>query len=808
MPAATVVAHVLPASRSPTADVLDDSPERDHCTRWLTGADGRREAESSLQVSGMVCAACADIIEQALATVPGITRASVVSASQRATVRWDPNQTRLSAVIDAVRAAGYDAVPDTAAPARQLRQREHREALWRLFVASFCAMQVMMFATPSYVAAPGELSPDLRQLLNWGGWVLTLPVMWFSAGPFLRGAWISLRTRRIGMDVPIALALLVAFVASMGATFDASGVFGHEVYYDSLTMFLSFLLGARYLELRARHRAAEDLERALGGLPDVAERRRADGSWEVVGVHRLLRGDTVRVTVGQAFPADGVILQGATQVDEALLTGESEPVTRTAGDPVVAASVNRLAPVTMRVDRLGADTRYEAIVAMMRDALGQRPDAARLADRWAAPFLWAVLGVAALAGLVWSAIDPSRALSVVVAVLVVTCPCALSLAAPAALVAAAGGLARRGVVFKRLDAIEGLARVGHVCMDKTGTLTEDRLVLRDLGLLPAAAGTLSGRSPHVVDRARVTAAQDQLTAEVLGHARSLAGWSQHPIARALRDAAHVQADGEVATIATPDFCQVAETPGHGLQGVDAQGRVWRLGGWPWVGQVQQAASRPLSDPTAERAVAADDAAIDAPFDARAWLSVDGQPLAGLRFDEVLRDGAAQAVADLQHEGLGVTLLTGDTAERAAATADRLGLAPDQVLAQATPEDKLAHVAALQARGISVAMVGDGINDAPVLARADVSLAMGQGALVARTQADAVIVSNRPADLVHARHVASKTMRLVRQNLVWAALYNLASIPLALLGWLPPWAAGLGMACSSLVVVGNALRAAR
>jgi Cu2+-exporting ATPase len=757
MPALVASAAATTDLVGAAAAVLDDPIELEQHTRWVIDSTGQRRAETWLQLSGLYCAACAGTIEQALRAVDGVDQASVVAATQRATVRWDGTRTRLSSLIEAVRGAGYDAVPDAAAPARELRRREHRSALWRLFVASFCAMQVMMFATPSYVAAAGDLSPDLRQLLNWGGWIVTVPVMWFAAGPYFRGAWQNLRARRIGMDVPVALALLVTFVASMGATFDPDGVFGHEVYFDSLTMFLSFLLAGRYMELRARHRAAEELERALARMPDSAERRVASGGWETVSVRRLVRGDVVRVAVGQAFPADGELLEGHTRVDEALLTGESDPLPRSAGDAVVAASINVAAPVVMRVDRIGGDTRYEAIVAMMRDAMSLRPDAARLADRWAGAFLWVVMGLALGGAAVWSVIDPSRAVWVAVAVLIVTCPCAFSLAAPAALVAAAGGLARRGVIFKRLDAIEGLASVTHLFMDKTGTLTEDRVVLREAHAAPGAT------TPLAESRARAAA---------------LAGWSQHPLARALALAGAPDATAQV-------WQAVEEQPGFGLQAVDEMGRRWRLGSWAWAGAPGVVA------PTVP---------------ARVWLSCDGSVQAGFTFDEALREGTQQAVADLQRMGLHLTLLSGDDEARALAMGRRLGIG--DVLGRATPEAKLARVSAAQAAGATVAMVGDGINDAPVLARADVSLAMGQGALIARSQADAVIASNRPADIVLARRVAERTMRIVRQNLTWAAAYNASCIPLALVGWLPPWAAGLGMAASSIAVISNALRAGR
>jgi Cu2+-exporting ATPase len=745
------------ASASASAAVLDDELELARYTRWVDGGAGERVGVSTLQVAGIVCAACAGVIESALRRVDGVLDASVSAAGQRATVRWDPRRTRPSALIDAVRGAGYDAAPDAAAPARELRRAEQRSALWRFFVASFCSMQVMMFATPSYVAGPGELSDELRQLLNWGSWVVTLPVLCFAAAPFFSGAWRSLRQGRVGMDVPVALAVLVTFVASTGATFDPDGVFGHEVYFDSLTMFVAFLLGGRWFEVRARHRAAEALESAVARMPDTALRQDADGAWRDVSVLRLRAGDVVRVALGQAFPADGVLVQGQTAADESLLTGESRPVAKALLAPVVGGSVNVGAPVEMRVERAGADTRFEAIVSMMRDAMAQRPAMARLADRWASPFLVVVLLLAAGAGAVWSVIDPSRAIAVAVAVLIVTCPCALSLAAPATLVAAAGGLARRGVLFRRLDAIEVLARTRSWFIDKTGTLTEGRLQLR--AVVPLAGDA---------------------EAALLGTAASLAAWSRHPLSRTLVDACPAPA--------VIGWRSVEEHPGLGLRAVDEAGLEWRLGSPAWVG----------------RAATADDQDVAS---AATWLARGGEVVARFDVDEVLREGAAEAMAALRADaGARVNLLSGDSVRQGAALAGRLAF--DEVIAGASPEGKLAAVAAAQAHGGPVAMVGDGVNDAPVLARADVSLAMGQGALVARAQADAVIMSNRPLDIVHARDGARKAVRIVHQNLLWAALYNAICIPLAVVGWMPPGAAGLGMAASSLLVIANASRAAR
>jgi len=740
-----------------TLAALDDPLELARFTR-LEAAEGDAGAvaESTLQLSGLYCAACAGQIEAALMAVDGVQQAHVHYAASRARVRWLPQRTRASALVAAVRAAGYDAVPDTLAAARGLRAAERRTLLWRLFVAAFCAMQVMMLATPIYVADAGTMAPDLAALLHRSAWTLTLPVMLFSAAPFFVSAWRAVRHGRLGMDVPVALGIGVAFVASSGAAFDPGGAFGHEVYFDSLTMFVSFLLAGRWLELRARHRAAESIEQLAGGLPAVAWRLDAEGRAEAVSAQRLAVGDRVRVPVGECFPADGRLEHDATtSVDESLLTGESRPVAKAPGDAVVAGSTNHGAPVVMRVERVGADTRCEQIAALMREALTRRPDVVRVADRWAGPFLGGVLLLAAVAALAWQQIDPARAIWVAVSVLIVTCPCALALATPAALLAATSALARRGVLLRRVEALETLARARHVMLDKTGTVTEARPVLREAWLWP---GTEPGAEDSLLDAAA-----------------ALAAWSTHPLAGAI-------AASRRGAAVTP-WRDVTEVPGLGLEATAADGRRWRLGRPDWLG--------------------VDAAEVPAP---RVVFGPLGQARVAFAFDEALRDDAASAVAALRAQHLSLTLLSGDAPERVGRLAARLGIA--HWIAAATPERKLEALRSAQKDGAPVVMVGDGVNDAPVLAQADVSFALAQGAEVARGAADAVLLSGRLGDVAAAVDLARRTVRVMRQNLAWAALYNVACVPLALTGHLPPWAAGLGMATSSVVVVLNAMRLAR
>jgi len=738
------------------ASTLDDPSTQAGFTSWSNSGNGERVATSHLRLSGLYCAACAGLVEAALRTAPGVIGADVSYATRRATVRWRTEATRLSTCIAAVEGAGYGAMPDLAEPSRALRQREQRAALWRLFVAAFCMMQVMMYAAPAYVAMPGAIAPDMLRLLQWASWLLSIPVLLFSAAPMFREAWGGVRRGQVRMDLPVAIGLAVTFVVSSGATFAPGGVFGHEVYFDSLTMFVCFLLGGRWLSLRAQHRVAASLEDACARLPADARRVEPDGRFVPVPVSALHAGDRVRVFAGEAFAADGPVTDGRAQVDEALLTGESRPVERGPGEWVVAGSLNLGAPVTMRVERLGADTRFEGVVALMRSALTQRPALVRAADRIAVPFLWAVLLLAALAGAAWSVIDPSRAMWVTVAVLIVTCPCALSLAAPSALLAAAGALARRGVLVRRLDALESLAKVDTLFFDKTGTLTQPHMQLQRTHVLPAAA------------RVGLDAAA------LLRLAGALARHSAHPLSQAL-----------ACEVAVPEavWSDVGELAGHGVHGTAWDGSVACLGARRWV------------DPDAQDAASEDGASV--------WFGDARGALACFEFDEALKPDAASTLDALRRDGLQVALLSGDAPERVQTIAARLQLTDAQ--GGATPELKLARVADAQRAGRCVAMVGDGVNDAPVIARADVSFAFAHGAAITQSGADFILLSGRVADVRLARDVARQAMRVLRQNFAWALAYNAICVPLALLGWFPPWAAGLGMAASSLVVVLNALR---
>jgi Cu2+-exporting ATPase len=755
-PADWLSGHRGPLSVTDNFAVLDDPVEQREFTEFHT-TDQQTTAESVLMVQGMYCAACADAVEGALQHLPGVQRAHVHAATRRLTLQWDPARTRLSSLAQAVGETGYRLLPMQQALSITERLRETRQALWRLFVAGFCAMQVMMYAWPAYITEPGEIPADIDQLLRWASWVLSLPVVFFASGPFFASAWRDLKRGRIGMDTPVSIGILVTFLVSSAATFDPTGPWGYEVWFDSLTMFVFFLLGGRYLEHKARDRTAGALDSLMNRLPEVCERQTVDGAFEPVSIRRLLVDDVVRVQAGQAFPGDGVILSARATVDEALLTGESRPLTRERGQAVVAGSYNLGGPVLMRVERLGRDTRFAQIVSLMEKASTEKPRLAVLADRIAAPFLVMVLLGAAVAGWYWWQIDHTKALAVAVAVLIVTCPCALSLATPSAMLTSAGALARRGILVRRLQAFEALAGIQAVVFDKTGTLTHDRLVLSDVHTRPGVSREAA-----------------------LALAGALATGSLHPLSRAL-----VQAASDLPGSPVTRLTDATEVAGQGMQAQGADRMRLRLGSAVFCGVAPEQGDH--TDP-------------DAP---RVWLSDEQGWLATFVLEEGLREDAQAAVAALKAMGIQTWLLSGDRESAARRVAQAVGV--HHVIAGATPERKLAEVSALQARGITLAMVGDGLNDGPVLARANTSFALGHAAPLAQAQSDFVIQGGQVMDVVLSLVQARATLRNVRQNLGWAAFYNAVSIPLALVGLMPPWAAGLGMAASSLLVIGNAMR---
>lgn len=717
---------------------------------------GEHEREASLILEGITCAACVWLNEQHVARQPGVSLIEVNYATRRARVRWDERRIKLSEILAAVQAIGYRAYPYDAERSEQIGQRERRSMLWRVFVAGFGMMQVMMYAFPAYIATDGDLSADADRLMRWASLVLTIPVVLYSSAPFFQRAWRDVRLRRLGMDVPVALGIGSAFLASVWATL----IDGPEVYFDSVTMFVFLLLCGRYLEMLARQKAVRGVEELGKILPAFAERIDLEGEGARVPVSQLSVGDRIRVRPGEVIPADGVVLEGVSEVNEALLTGESRPAPKVAGATVTGGCINMASPLVVEVRQVGDSTRLAAIRRLMDRAAIERPGIASHADKVARVFIVALLVLAVLSYVIWYLVDPERALWIFVSVLVVACPCALSLATPVALTVATDSLARMGVLVTRGHAIEALAGANRFVFDKTGTLTQ---------------GVMQVERVEVLDGSN--------SAFVLALAGGLEHASEHAVAAGVR----LAADGL-------DLAKVEET--RSVVGRGVEGR---------VGGVMMRIGRPdfVAELTAEvvpgqiASLEQGGATVVALGSASGWVA-----LFALR--DAPRGDAQLLIARLRHEGIPLAILSGDSHAAVEAIAAQLGIRDWHAVM--SPQDKQAWVEAKQREpNAMVAMVGDGVNDAPVIAQAHVSVAMGGGTDLARNQADIVLLSERLSGLSDGVDLARKTMRIIRQNLWWSFAYNITSVPLAMLGLVTPWMAGLGMALSSLLVVLNALR---
>jgi len=722
---------------------------------------GEGEREASLIIEGITCAACIWLNEQHVARLDGVLAVEINFATRRARVRWDEQRIQLSDILGAIAAIGYHAYPYDAAKNEELARKERRSALWRIFVAGFGMMQVMMYAIPGYVDSAGDMTADIESLLRWASLVLTVPVVAYSAAPFFRGAWRDLGLRRAGMDVPVALGVGAAFAASVWATLTASG----EVYFDSVTMFVFFLLCGRFLEMTARQRAVSVTEALARLMPAFASRIIAypqERRVEQIMANELVAGDMVMVKPGETIPADGQVVEGVSCTNESLLTGESAPVAKHPGDAVTGGAVNVESPLFVRVEQVGQGTRLSAIIRLMERAAMEKPRIVDLADRIAGHFILALLLVAIAVAAFWLIHDPAKALWVTVSVLVVTCPCALSLATPVALTVASGAMARSGLLVTRSHAIETLARATHFVFDKTGTLTTGRMTL--LEVLPLGEFDQSA---------------------CLSIAAAIEQSSEHPIGAALR-----AAFGEGHYHALEN---VANEPGQGMS-ASYHGHPLRLGRPDYV-----AAMHDQLLPAEAQALADSGDTVVALGDEGGWLAM-------FRVGDEIRQDAAAMIGQLRNAGRHVALLTGDAGPVALRLARVLGI--EEVMAGETPQGKHDYVSGLQAAGAIVAMVGDGVNDAPVLAQAQVSVAMGAGSQLARTQADLILLSERLDHLSGGYLLARRTLRIIRENLGWAAVYNLVALPLAMGGYVTPWMAGIGMSGSSLLVVLNSLRLQR
>ncbi|TNI76105.1 heavy metal translocating P-type ATPase [Aeromonas media] len=702
--------------------------------------------EIQLSVEGLTCAACAWLIERHLMGLPGLHYVNVNTTTHRARIKWDPDRLSLSDILKGFAKIGYRAYPFQTHSQEALYAREVRSYMFRMALAGLGSMQVMMCAVALYMDLFISVEEEFMIYFKWISLLLSTPIMIYSAQPFYAGAWRSLRQGHLSMDVSVSLALIGAFVASIWATVFNTG----EVYYDSITMFVFFLLLGRLLELRARRKASESSSNLARLVPIMATRIDADGEHEVAA--KTLRvGDRVRVLAGATLPADGIITLGQASLNEAMLTGEQLPLLKQAGDPVFAGTINTDAPLLIRVSHPIEESRLAQIMRLQDHALDDKPAIAQLADVLSRHFILVLLLIAAGVWTFWHFHDPERAFWVTLSVLVATCPCALSLATPTALTSATAHLTRSGILLRRGHVLDVLTRANRIVMDKTGTLTTGNISL--VGVQPLAE-----------------LSED----ECLAIARALEAYSEHPIARAFRSKGAEDAMLPAASEVTPVI-------GHGIQGRIA-GKHYRIGSARWLALAdEQEATQGLA----------------------IYLADETGPLARFTLADTVRADAGALIQAFKAAGLQTTILTGDSSPQADAVARELGV--DELVKGVTPDGKLAYLKAREAAGDISIMVGDGINDAPVLAGAHASFAMAGGTDLAKNSADAILLADDLSRLLTARALALRTRRIIQENFAWSIGYNLLVLPLAASGWLPPYLAAAGMSLSSLIVVTNSMR---
>jgi P-type Cu2+ transporter len=708
--------------------------------------------EASLILEGIVCSACVWLTERHVRQLPGVISFSVNFSTHRAQVSWDNRQIALSEILHAIASIGYRAHPYD--PNRQDRvfKRERHILMQRLAVAGLVYLQVMMISLSLYFGDYLGINDQLRYFFWWMSLILSTPIVLYSGQAFFKPAWRDLKQRQVGMDLPVSLSIILAYAGSVWAVVTNSG----HIYFDSVTMFIALLLGGRLLELSARHKAGEMSESLTRLVPAVAHRVEADGSVVAVPAFDLVEGDRVLIRPGDAIPADGVVHEGESSVNAAMLTGESVPESKYPGAELVAGTINTESPLVMTVQKVGQDTLVSSIVRLIDRAQSQKPKISELADRFARKFVFALLGITLVVTAVWLWIDPAKAFWVAVAILAITCPCSISLATPSAIAVAVGRMTRSGLLVTRGYALEGLASATHVVFDKTGTLTDGLLAVQHLASLSSYSSD-----------------------ELLRWSGSLEAQTEHPVGRAIVAAAKLE--GDLLPVS-----DVINHPGRGMTGVVAGHRL-AVGNQRLFDELNIVASVDLS----------------ASADLQVLIAIDGQLAGIVHLSDTVRADAKAALDEIVSLGLQPIILSGDHEERVMRMAQSLGV--ERAEGGLLPAEKLARVEQLQSEGAVVLMVGDGINDAPVLAQAQVSMAMGGGTVIARHSADIVLINDQLKQIPFGLRYSRRVMMNIKENLGWSVVYNGIAIPLAAAGFVQPWAAAIGMSLSSILVVGNALR---
>lgn len=715
-------------------------------------------SEASLSIGGITCAACIWLLEKEITRLEGVIQFTVNHTTHKAQLRWKQGQTPLSEVLITIRKLGYKGFPYDEGLARQFAEKEKKTTIFRIAVAGIASMQNMMFALPLYLGFYSGITSEFVSLFRWVSLLMCLPVVLFSATPFFRAAYRDLKTRHLTMDMPVSIAILGAFFASAWITFTGEASLESDVYFDSVSMFTFFLLLGRFIEMQTRHKHLNsdvEMSRLLPGTAVIRMPVENGFIEKSIPAHKLTIDDILVVKQGQIIPADGVIIEGHSRVDESALSGEFMPVEKSPGSFVSGGTTNIENSLYIQVTAKPKDSRVSAIIKLLEKAQLSKPKTVIMADKIASFFVARVILVSIAVGIFWFFYDSDRAFPIVLSVLVVTCPCALGLATPTALTCSNLYLRAKGFLITRSHALEAMTDITDIIFDKTGTLTKGKLSLRD-----------------------VNCYSNTKQEDALEIAAALEAGSNHPIAQAFK----------------PYFKQSANDIkndiGKGLSGVLHQdAKRYYLGNAEYVNLSA------LNPP-----VLTEHSGLNL------YLTDGHTLLAHFMLNDSLRDDSYEAVQSFKEMGLTLHILSGDQPHAVKAVATELGISSYN--AAQSPEDKLAFVKTLQEQGKQIAMIGDGINDLPVLSGAKLSIAMGEACDITKMNADAILLNGQLKILHEAFLRARKTRKIIKENMTWALVYNTAMLPLAAAGFVPPYIAALGMSLSSLIVVFNSLRLKR
>ena len=714
--------------------------------------------ETSLILDGVTCPACVWMIERHISILPGVVSANVNYSNNRAAIVWDNSRIKLSDIMEAVSKIGYSAYPYEPGREQYLAEDERKKQIRRIGLAGLLGMQVMMISVALYIGEWKGIDHTTRKFFQWFAFLLATPVLFYSAQPFFRGAWRNIRQLYAGMDIPVTVGLLVAYTGSIWATVTDIG----DVYYDTVVMFIFFLSISRYLEFSARRKSIQHIENLNRILPAMATRLdNIEGTITetFIPVAELKSGDLVLVRAGETVPADGIVYDGKSTVDESLITGENLPIVKNTGTEVIGGSINIESPLQVRVTNIGENTLLSRILYLIDHARSEKPAFTQTANMISGWFVISVLIIAVIAVIYWWNAGQEIWLPITISVLVATCPCALAIATPAALSAAITTYLKAGIAVSRQTAVEELAKVTHFIFDKTGTLTYGNLKLDSINCLSNA------------DKEKF-----------LAIAAALEASSEHPVGKAIVEACNA---GPYQASNINNF------PGEGITGI-VENEQYYLGTQEFISKNTGLIFKGDSLET-----------IDDSYKTAFIMANSRQLCCTFVFSDEIRPHAKQLIKSLKENGIKTILLSGDKRSSVKHIADTLKT--DIAVSDLKPDKKLAWLETLRDRNSVIAMLGDGINDAPVLAAADVSLAMGSGTSISRINADVILLNNDLEVLEKAIKVSRKTFKIIRQNIIWAIGYNILILPAAFAGIIQPWIAAIGMSLSSLIVVGNASR---